>query len=314
MFFNRKSSIFNLLNNYVGFSLFKSFIPITGSIFFVIYIAYLAWVSLGPEKPVPDQRRQTAALFVTKNIVEEIRTQRGNIRSAVLLHFANDPSDFFTNSLRDRLDSTGVLNLEDRPFMEKVRNKLNLRNYGCSSTKAAFDSVSSKKIEGILWGTLEQYESTKAGVIVKGTWQLLDCKSKTVVYEGTIHYDTTSKTSESLAKSIDKTKEILDRELSIFSSAASSIPWFIRFLGFILTVLLLPIITISFIRTMVAKRSNKVNAFMLSTYTVIGMILAFLMVGGMFGSFWSVLGFLIASIFAFWYNYYIMCYALKLES
>lgn len=314
MFFNRKSSIFKLLNNYIGFSLFKSFIPITGSILFVIYVGYLAWTSLGPEKPVPDQRRQSAALAVARNMTEEIRLHRGDIRATVLLHFANDPSDFFTNSLRDRLDSTGVLNLEDRTLMEKIRNKLNLRNYGCNSTKEALESVSSKNVQGILWGTLEQYESTKSGVILKGSWQLLDCKSKTVVYDGTFNYDTTSKTSESLAKSIDKTKEMLDRELSVFSSAASSIPWFVRFLGFVLTVLLLPIITISFIRTMVAKRSNKVNAFMLITYTVIGMILAFLMIGGMFYSFWSVLGFLIASGCAFMYNHYIMCYALKLES
>ena len=312
--FNQRNSIFTLLRGYIGFSLLKNVIPAIGTIFFVLYVAYLVWASLGPQKPVPDQKRQAAAMTVAKNITEEIREQRGSICTVTLLHFANDPSDFFTNSLRDRLDSTGVLNLEDRPFMEKVRNKLNLRNYGYRSTKAAFDAVSDKNVQGILWGMLEQYESTKSGVILKGTWQLLDCQSKTIVCEGTINYDTSKKSTESLVRTIDKTKEALDRELSIFSSAASAIPWYIRLLGFVQTVLLLPILTISFIRTMVAKRSNKVNAFMLTTYTVIGMILAFLMVGGMFASFGSVLGFLIASGCAFVYNYYIMCYALRLES
>lgn len=314
MFFNRKSKIFNLISDYFGFSLLKSFIPITGSVFFIIYIGYLTWISLGPEKPVPDQRRQSAALHVTKKITEELKTKRGGIRTTVLLHFANDPSDFFTDSLRNHLDSSGVLNLEDRTLGEKIRNKLNLRNYGCPSTKEAFASVSDKNVQGILWGTLEQYESTDSGVILKGTWQLLDSKAKTVVYEGSFNYDTTSEKSAAIAKTAAETKELLEKELSVISAAARSVPGSIRFFGFVLTVLLLPIVTISFIRTMVAKRSNKINAFLLVIYTVVGAILAFLMIGGMFSGWLSIIGFLLAVFAAFMYNYYLMCYALKLES
>ena len=96
--------------------------------------------------------------------------------------------------------------------------------------------------------------------------------------------------------------------------AASVVPWYMRLLGFVLLVLLLPIVTISFIRTMVAKRSNKVNAFVLSVYTVIDMILAFFMVGGTFCSCAAVAVFLGASMLAFLYNVSLMSFALRLET
>jgi len=79
-------------------------------------------------------------------------------------------------------------------------------------------------------------------------------------------------------------------------------------------VLLLPVLTISFIRTMVAKRSNQVNAFMLGIYTLVDALLAFLMVGASFTSAWPVVGFIVASLAALAYNYALMGFALKLES
>ena len=121
-------------------------------------------------------------------------------------------------------------------------------------------------------------------------------------------------TSKKISSQINKKLLEMKRDLEPWESAAQLVPWHIRLLIFILVVLLLPILTISFLRTMVAKRSNKINAFVLGVYTMIGAILAFFMIGAIFLSILSVILFLTATLIAFFYNAYLMCVALKLES
>jgi len=77
--------------------------------------------------------------------------------------------------------------------------------------------------------------------------------------------------------------------------------------------LLLPVFSISFIRYMVAKKSNRINAFTLGIYTVVDLIFAYFMIGGRFGSFVSVLIFVLAGLCAFAYNVRLMTFAVKLE-
>ena len=84
-------------------------------------------------------------------------------------------------------------------------------------------------------------------------------------------------------------------------------------LGLALVVLLLPVVTIMFIRTMVAKRSNGVNAFTLGIYTAIDMMLAYFMVGMSLATTKSVILFIGASIFSLIYNVAVMNYAVRLE-
>ena len=84
-------------------------------------------------------------------------------------------------------------------------------------------------------------------------------------------------------------------------------------LGLALVVLLLPVVTISFIRTMVAKRSNEVNAFTLGVYTAIDLILAFFMVGASLQTTGAIVLFVSAGIFSLIYNLTVMNYALRLE-
>ena len=91
-------------------------------------------------------------------------------------------------------------------------------------------------------------------------------------------------------------------------------PWFQRFLGWLIVVLLLPVFTLGFIRAMIRKGSNKANLFVLSIYTVADVVLAWLMVGAALHSWWTVLPFIAAVAAAFAYNVRIMTFALKLET
>lgn len=297
-----------------GITLLRGVVPTLAGIVFVIYVSYLGWMSLAPQKPLPDPERKRLANVAVTKIISQLKNGRKNIRHTILLHFENDPSDYFTNQLRSQLDATGILNLEDRSFLEKLRNKLHLRNVGCTSLAEALNSTKNSDAQGVLWGTLSHFETSESGTVVKGKWQLVEIKTGEIVCAADIDEDTSSPAKIELAKNINALKESIYNNTSFISQTSEMIPWYIRFLGFVLLVLLLPIMTIVFIRTMVAKRSNKINAFILSIYTIIDAIFAFFMVGGRFYSGTSVILFLVATGLAFTYNCILMNFALKLES
>ena len=96
----------------------------------------------------------------------------------------------------------------------------------------------------------------------------------------------------------------------VAAASAVGAPWI---LGLALAVLLLPVVTISFIRTMVSKRSNGVNAFTLGVYTAIDAIIAYFMVGMSLETTASVVLFVGAVLFALFYNVAVMNFAVRLE-
>lgn len=298
------------IGNLLGLSFMKWWfllIPKVGMTLFVGYLCYMGWITLGPHKPVPDVARMKAADHAVEKIVNDIQQNRGDIRNVALCHFANDVTDYFSRKLRENIEQSNILTLSDMAFSEKLRTMLNLRNRGAASANEALSAVKLERVEGILWGHLDRFESVKGVATLIGEWQLLDARTGDVVCGGQIREGMgSSKLGETISTLATSTAEV--------EIAVSAIPWYIRFLGFVLLVLLLPIVTISFIRTMVAKRSNKVNVFVLSVYTVIDIILAFLMVGGALTSFAVVLMFLIASLLAFFYNVSLMSFALRLET
>ena len=95
---------------------------------------------------------------------------------------------------------------------------------------------------------------------------------------------------------------------------AQRFPWFQRFLGWLIAVLLLPVFTLGFMRAMIRKGSNGANLFVLSIYAVADVVLAWLLVGAALGSWWTVLFFIAGVGAAFAYNVRVMTFALKLET
>jgi len=126
------------------FTLLGRIVPVFGSLAFAVYIGFIAWQSVGPEKPEPDRARKTIATAAVNKAVEEIRASRGDIRSAVMVHFANDPSDFVSDAMRNKLNASGVLFLEDITFSERIDKLLNLRTEGVSSTRDALAAAKGK--------------------------------------------------------------------------------------------------------------------------------------------------------------------------
>ena len=275
------------------FKLFSKF----GVIILAGYIFWMGWVNLGPRKPDVGPLRQELADTAIPKIVEDIRQHRGDLRDVVLLHFSNDPSDYFTDRLRETIEQRGVLDLQDRTFMEKVRKQLTLRISSPSSTEEAIASGAAAESQGVLFGDIASFESTPDGATLDVTYHLADVKTGEVVYTGTF--------KEGIPEAILSMAEVKE--------AMQKFPWFQRGLAWLVAVLLLPVFTIAFIRTMIRKKSNRTNAFILAIYTLVDAILAFLLVGAALSGWWPILVFVLAVGAAFLYNISVMSFALKLE-
>ena len=295
----------------LGITLLKNIFPIIVVFSCISYVFYFAWMGLGPQKPVLNQSRQQISHAAIQQMLQEIKEHRGNIRQVLFIHFANDPTDYFSDTLRNELNSTGILNLETPSFFERARKMLNLQINGVQNTRDALSYAKGSDVQGVLWGKIDTFESVPEGVILKGKWYLVDLKSKKILYSGTIKQDTTTQKKKMILKTVEKLKRT--NQNNSIQQFAATIPWYLRFLFALLLILLLPIVTISFIRTMVAKSSNRINAFVLGTYTLIGAIIIFFMIGGSFSSAIQVISFLICLGIAFVYNVQIMVLALHLE-
>jgi hypothetical protein len=84
-------------------------------------------------------------------------------------------------------------------------------------------------------------------------------------------------------------------------------------LAWAVLVLLLPVFSITFIRTMVRKSSNRINAFVLAIYTAVDAILAWLMVGASLVGGGAIVAFVGGVAVAAAYNVFVMTFALRLE-
>lgn len=271
-----------------------------GTVLLAGYIFWLGWANLGPRKPEIGIVRQKLADKAIAEVVEDIRQNRGDVEDVVLIHFANDPTSYFTDKFRSVIEQHGVLHLRDSSLVEKFRNKFNLRHPPCRTIEQAVGIGKSRMASAVLFGRLLAFESFPSGAQIEVEYTLADCKSGAVIYSGEYTVDT----SKSSVAGI--TSAMIDEKVR-------GIPWFKRILGWLIVVLMLPVFTIVFIRTMVSKRSNRTNAFILGIYTLADAIIALLLIGMTFSDAKSVVIFTAAVAAAFFYNMKIMSFALALE-
>lgn len=270
-------------------------LPKIGTFALIAYIGWLGWQNLGPSKPEIGSVRQELADDAISNIVENIRTHRGNLTDVAILHFCNDSSDYFTNTLRTVIERRGTLELQDLTFMEKIRSPLSLRHPCYSSKEEAIEAGQSLGVEGVLYGSLTAFETYPGGSKIVVEINLVDVDSGMTVFTDTYRHEGSSLTA------------------AVIANVSQTFPWFKRLFGWAIAVLLLPVFTIAFIRVTVRKESNRSNAFALGIYTVVDAMLAWLLIGGVIGSWFSVLVFVVAVIAAFLYNVKIMTFAVRLE-
>lgn len=271
---------------------------VLGCIALAACAVWRSWEELGPHKPVLSASRRQLVDEALPGMLEDLRNARQEVRSVAMLHFAGDPSDYVSDRIRTELEHSGILDLRDRSFGEKLRKKLNFRIEGVQDVDAAMEACRGNEVQGVLFGNVEALESHPGGARLE--------------------------MRVSLARAVDG-ELLLDRRYSREISASPLNAGVIadavaghhparRLLIWGLVVLLLPVFSMGFIRAMVRKGSNRANGVTLSIYTLADTLLAYLILGGALDSWVSVLLFLLLIGVAFAYDVFLMTLALKLES
>ncbi len=274
-----------------------------GGFMCAIVVFGCGWYFLGPEKPEAGYVQQQVAEQTSRRLMKVLREKRGDIKHVAVMHFTNDVTDCVTLTLRRTLSDSGTFEVDDTPFSEKFNNMLSLRNKGVFSVEKALEYGEDNHLDAVIVGAVDRFEyRNETDVVLTGEVMLIDVRTKQIVARIPFQEDTASLFALTRGEGAEA------------NGATAELSWAVRLLLFVLAVLLLPIITFSFIRYMVAKRSNKCNAFVLVTYTLLETILAFIMIGGSVGTVGTAILFLMATTFSFIYNLFLMSFALKLES
>lgn len=284
----------------------------TSLVFFTAICLWLVGRSLVSSQPeIDDSRREVADLALARTVAE-LRAHAGDLRHVELIRFENDPTGYVSDTLREKIRQQGGFTLKTDGFGEKFRKMLGLTGGKGRTREEVFAAAKARRLDGVIIGGVDRLENERDGATFTGDYELYDVKRGRVAYRGKIKESTVPGKVFPDGTSVETLGRYLENGHPL-AAVASTMPWHIRFLLFIAVTLLLPVMTILFIRTMVAKRSNGANAFTLGIYTVVDAILAFFMIGGCFGGLFSVLLFAGAVLLAFLYNVSFMSFALRLE-
>lgn len=253
-------------------------------------------VIFGSRPEIDDSRKDVARMGVSNMIADVCKhtDSASRPKKIAVVHFANDPSDFVTDTVRDVAGGQGSFQVAQASWSDRIRQVIGRVNDGVSTREHAIRETEGEGLDGVLWGRVNKLENDQDGATFACDYELYDLRHARPAYNGVVKQSSAGGPVS-------------------FEFFASGVSWHIRFLVFVLVALLLPIVTISFIRTMVAKKSNKANAFVLCIYTVIDLIFAYFMVGCSLSSFFPVAVFLLAGILAFLYNVKVMTFAVRLE-
>ncbi len=268
-----------------------------GTIAVLGYLAWMAWDYLGPRKPDTGLARQEIADIIIPDIVQDIRTARNDLDRIALLYFSNDHSDYFTEKLRASLERSGIADMRDLTAMEKARNLLNLSHPQYDTLNNAVKRGKNLDVQAVIFGRIHAFESYAENTRIDVMVHLAEVDTGQEVFSKRY---TLEKPASELA-----IQDIVDK--------ASSFPWLQRLTAWVLIILLLPVFSISFIRTMVARKSNLTNAAVLGVYTLAGALSGWLLLGAALTSKLMLLIFFPALGLIFVYNIWIMTCAVRLE-
>ncbi len=236
-----------------------------GSLLLLCAMIWLGWKYPGPVKPpVSELRRQVAVKNITQ-VIEDIRNNRKEIKTARLLHLANDPSDFITTLLRQRLELAGTLDLGDQTIQTRVKTLLNLPLTAAADIGQALEMTKHSRAQTVLFGTIHSFEETRSGAILDMELTLARLPAGEILWSQRYNWQE----SAGILPKMEMPETISGGHLFLS-----------RLFCWGLLVLLLPIFSIQFLRMMLCKRSNTANASMLGLYTAIDALLATLLLTG----------------------------------
>ena len=219
----------------------ESCLKFLGTAAVVLSAALLLWHFLAPERPEADRPRKNVADKAMVKLMEDLRAQRGEIKEIAVMHFKNDGSDYVTQTLRKKLATSGIFEVAEADMMEKITIMLKLRNRGSFSTEEAVRYGRKFEVQAVITGILERFESMKGGAVIRGTVRIIGIPDGKLIAEIPVREST-------VVNIFGKRKSSAAVNSVPAAPAAAGFPWHIRFLIFVMSVLLLPVLTISFLR------------------------------------------------------------------
>ena len=249
------------------------------------------WWWLGPEKPTCDAVRTQAGRFAVAQVVNRIHDVRGEARRAAVLHFANDPTDFITKTLRERLMDGGTLDLDGTPTREKIRALLNLRNDGIYDVDEAVKHGKRRKLDAVIVGTIDQFETVKGKAVLTGNVKFVRVASGEVV--------DIPLTDQAILKPDGTTTSV---------PVSDTWPLWLRLLFILAVVIAVPILLFPILKGIMRRNSNLATAGVLVLLVVIDGVVIGVMLGTS-GALSDVAVFLIALAASFGYDLFMLSYA-----
>lgn len=281
------------------FSLLNKITGKVGSVVFIGALCWMGWQYLGPVKPAVSEPRKQAAVGAMPQVLEDLRANRGDIKTLRLVHLDGDPSDFITTTLRDKLDLSGLFTLDDRSLRTKLEMLLNLPVPSAASLDQALAQAAGSKAQAVLFGTVNRFEEGRDGAVLDMELALATRPEGRVVW--TQRYNNRERAGMPLAVRAAE------------AAPAGGGPFLLRLMGWLVFALLLPVFSVQFLRTMLRRQDNRVTAAMLALYTGVDALMAVLFLTGLPASWAGAAALLIPCAAAFLYNARIMSHLMKLE-
>ncbi|MDO5308784.1 MAG: hypothetical protein Q4G03_04760 [Planctomycetia bacterium] len=265
-------------------------------------------------KPIPDASRQRLVVNATDHILGELLNQRDEygFRNIVLPAFRNDSTDALSDALRNKIFSSGAFNIAPKSLRNRFRASFSASEYAPNSIEELVRYARRKKADVTLFADVTRFETIDDSSFLEMKYSIVRVKDGQTVFED-VYVDELHKPSGAIDSVIGAvtgepgsslTQDRHNKDLR------NRVVWRLQnFLLWGLFVLILPIITIRFIKEMVTHQSNKINAFTLALYTAIDLILAWFITAPNFSSVLSSIVFIVMGVCALLFNMKIMSYA-----
>ncbi len=264
-------------------------------------IAGKVWQRYGPKKPVLTAVQKDLVERWMPEVLADLKEKRGTNLSVIILHLANDPSDYLTDTLRAEVQRTGYLTVNPKTLSavimtadEELQRALNLEVTSPDSLDKACARARGMGAPLVLFGKVHRLEGTAVEARLEVELCLAEIGARTVLHQKRYAVEWKPAVVEAA---------VLRDALARLSPAE-------RFLAWGVCVLILPVVLLPVVRSVVRRKSNESNALLLGTLTAVDAVSAYLLLGAGVGSYLGVGLLLFLTLLAFTYNMRIMVFAL----
>lgn len=264
-------------------------------------VAGKVWQRYGPKKPVLTEVQKDLVGRWIPQVLADLKEKRGTNTTAIILHLANDASDYLTDTLRAEVQRTGYLTVNPKTWTtvlqtadEELQRAMNLQVTSPDSLDKACARARGMGAPLVVFGKVHRLEGTSTEARLDVELCLAEIAGKTVLHEKRYVVEWKPAVVEAA---------VLRDALARLSPAE-------RFLVWSVGALLLPVVLLPVVRSVVRRKSNEANALLLGCLTAADAVGAYLLLGAGVGSALGVVLLLFLTALAFVYNMRIMVFAL----